>query len=345
MDGRRSLSTVTEGREPEGNAQGGPSAQLQAQTAPPPTARQSDEADDATLANALTTALQPEQMEILLRRLLRQGQAREAVAPATTATFAPTAGTVSTTPLPAVIIPLQTRFPAIDPVHFRDILENRFCPENIIKLSTTFFQTSRRQETITLGSHSIPTGERDREASDYRFFPGLTQPWNIYTQILLHFCPHGIYRDLVAAFSAYLDLLHNLNRANTFESVKHFHFTFHRKRIGLGIYDPAGWCSEDATLQTMTLVRQPIGDGPSLNTGKRPFDKAFHNDKPGGNPAATEVCNNWNNGRCHGSCRYRHACKTCNAAHPVTKHAAATSKVPTSANTTPLSMRVGSARP
>ena len=161
MDGRRSLSTVTEGREPEGNAQGGPSAQLQAQTAPPPTARQSDEADDATLANALTTALQPEQMEILLRRLLRQGQAREAVAPATTATFAPTAGTVSTTPLPAVIIPLQTRFPAIDPVHFRDILENCFRPENIIKLSTTFFQTSHRQETITLGSHSIPTGERD----------------------------------------------------------------------------------------------------------------------------------------------------------------------------------------
>ena len=142
MDGCRSLSTVTEGREPEGNAQASPSAQLQAQNEPPPTARQSDEADDATLASALTTALQPEQMEILLRRLLRQGQAREAVAPATTATFAPAAGTVST-PLPAVIIPLQTRFPAIDPVHFRDILENRFRPENIIKLSTTFFQTSR----------------------------------------------------------------------------------------------------------------------------------------------------------------------------------------------------------
>ena len=168
MDGRRSLSTVTEGREPEGNAQGSSSAQLQAQTAPPPAARQSDEADDATLASALTSALQPEQMEILLRRQLRQGQIRDAAAPATTATFEPTAGTVST-PLPAVIIPLQTRFPAIDPVHFRDILENRFRPE-IIKHSTTFFQTSRRQETITLGSHSIPTGERGRESSDYRFF-------------------------------------------------------------------------------------------------------------------------------------------------------------------------------
>ena len=57
MDGRRSLSTVTEGCEPEGNAQGSPSAQLQAQTAPPPAATQSDEADDATLASALTSAL------------------------------------------------------------------------------------------------------------------------------------------------------------------------------------------------------------------------------------------------------------------------------------------------
>ena len=58
MDGRRSLSTVTEGHEPEGNAQGSPSAQLQAQTAP--TIRRSNDADDANLASALTAALQPE---------------------------------------------------------------------------------------------------------------------------------------------------------------------------------------------------------------------------------------------------------------------------------------------
>ena len=118
-------------------------------------------------------------MGILLRRLLRKGQARDTTAPATTAAFAPAAGSVST-PLPAVIVLLQTRFPAIDPVHFRDLLENRFRPE-IIKLSTTFFQTSRHQETIALESHSIPTGERDRESPDYRFFPGPTQPWNTYT--------------------------------------------------------------------------------------------------------------------------------------------------------------------
>ena len=261
-------------------------------------------------------------------------------------TIAPPAGTIST-PLPAVIIPLQTRFPAIDPVHFRDILENRFRPENIIKLSTTFFQTARRQETITLGPHSIPTGERDRESSDYRYFPGLTQPWNIYTQILLHFSPPGVYRDLAVAFSTYLDLLHNLNRSNTFESVKHFHFTFHRKRTGLGIYDPVGWCSEDATLQAMILVRRVADTTTNGPTSKRSFDKAFPGSKdklgPGGNPSATEICNNWNDGRCHNAvCRYRHACKTCNAAHPASEHTASTS---TSTNAIPLSLRVGNARP
>ena len=60
-------SLTAEGREPEGNAQDSPSAQLQAQTAP--TARRSGDADDANLARALTTcaALQPEQMEVLPR--------------------------------------------------------------------------------------------------------------------------------------------------------------------------------------------------------------------------------------------------------------------------------------
>ena len=347
MDGRRSLSTVTEGRGPENANGSGPSTQPQAAATAGTTSRPSDEADDANLASALTAALQPDQMETLLRRLLRQGQPPPNVE--TPAAIAPSLTGSTPIPLPAVIIPLQTRFPAIDPVHFRDILENRFRPENIIKLSTTFLQSPRRQETITLGPHLIPTGEKDREASDYRFLPSLTQPWNIYTQILLHFCPPGVYKDLAIAFSVYLDLLHNLNRSNSFDSVKHFHFTFHRKRMGLGIYDPAGWQSEDASLQTMTLVRRvgdPIGPGPNP---KRPFDRAFPAGKDrtgGGNPAATEVCNNWNDSRCYGFCKYRHACKICNAAHRATEHAGPTgtgtggAQTGTTANTVPLIQRI-----
>ena len=55
IDGHRSLSTVTEGHKPEGNAQGSPSAQLQAQTVL--TIRQSDDIDDTNLASALTATL------------------------------------------------------------------------------------------------------------------------------------------------------------------------------------------------------------------------------------------------------------------------------------------------
>ena len=91
------------------------------------------------------------------------------------------------------------------PGPYADVLGPRLTPN----------KTSCRQETITLGSHSIPTGDRDRESSDYRFFPGLTQPWNIYTTTLLPLTPDGIYKDLVATFLAHLDLLHNPNRAGT----------------------------------------------------------------------------------------------------------------------------------
>ena len=47
----------------------------------------------------------------------------------------------------------------MDPIRFRDILENCFRSEIIIKSSTTFVQTARRHEMIALDSHSIPTGE------------------------------------------------------------------------------------------------------------------------------------------------------------------------------------------
>ena len=48
---------------------------------------------------------------------LRQSQLHDAAALAVTIAFAPLAGLF---PLHAVIIPLQTRFPAIDPIRFRD---------------------------------------------------------------------------------------------------------------------------------------------------------------------------------------------------------------------------------
>ena len=111
--------------------------------------------------------------------------------------------------------------------------------------------------------------------------------------------------------------------------MKHFHISFHRMRIGLGIYDPAGRCSEDITLQTMALVRRPVGgDSPCLNnTGKGPFTTTCR--KRSFSHRSRQKLKQWS---MHGSCRFRHACKTCNTAHPVRKTAAATRNTHTSAN-------------
>ena len=107
-----------------------------------PAARQPGGADDPILSNARIAALQPDQMEVLLR------QPHGAGIPIATASMRATPSGIPI-PFPAVMAPLQTRFPAIDPVHFRDILENCFRPGNIVKRSAA----SRLQETAAFNSH------------------------------------------------------------------------------------------------------------------------------------------------------------------------------------------------
>ena len=208
----------------------------------------------------------------------------------------------------------------MDPVYFKDILENRFRPENLVKLSSTFAQGPRRQESISLGPFTIPTSEQDGHASEYRGITAIVQPLGIYFQALLHFCPDGIERELGRAFHLYMDLLFTVNRTHTIESLRTFHFTFHRKRMALGLYDPTGWKDRDTELQQSILIRRELTHGNLAVGTKRPFGKAFIREA-GGNPQATDCCMNWNEGRCdRETCRYRHACKICGGTHPATGH-------------------------
>lgn len=139
---------------------------------------------------------------------------------------------------------------------------------------------------------------------------------------MLHFYPDGIERELGYALHLYTDLLYTFNRANTPESLKSFHFTFHWKRLALGPYNLVGWRDRDSDLQQMTLVRRDSSTAGSAN-GKRTSNKAFG--KTGNNPQAAGACNNRNEGRCHGSCRLKHARKTCVGAHPAMEHGQPTS--------------------
>lgn len=93
----------------------------------------------------------------------------------------------------------------------------------------------------------------------------ITQPLGIYIQALLHFCPNSsIERELGRALHLYTDLLHTSNLSHTLEPLKIFHFTFHRKRMTLGLHDPTGCRDRDSELQQMILVCR---DPPSSAAG------------------------------------------------------------------------------
>jgi hypothetical protein len=130
---------------------------------------------------------------------------------------------------------LRTRYPAIDPALFVMIQKNRFRPDHIFKLSTSF----RPQRP------------------DYREgLSCLMQPLNLYTQILVHFAAADVQLELAAALADYMDHLFELNHTHTFESVKEFHLTFHQKRIVVGVWDPAGWREKDQQMEFLNLVKR-----------------------------------------------------------------------------------------
>ncbi|KAA8893977.1 hypothetical protein FN846DRAFT_895504 [Sphaerosporella brunnea] len=275
---------------------------------------------------AVITMLGPDGIRALLRKALTSD-----TAPAT-ASPEGNPNTITTNP---AIGDLHQRYSAIDPAHFRDILKNKFKPENVMKLSTSFSPTPHRKETLTLGTYTIPTIEEDHASDDYRGgIPSLMQPFEIYSQILIQFAPPGIRLDLQIALAVYRDLLYSINRTHTFESVKSFHFTFHYKRLSLGRYDPEGWRDSDSNLQMSTLrQREDSLVATTSGRGKRPFN-SHHG--PGGDTTRRSVISDWekntgsqtptvyfdfNKGQCSRlHCSYKHICRHCYGAHPALDH-------------------------
>ena len=117
--------------------------------------------------------------------------------------------------------------------------------------------------------------DKDGEAAEYKGLAAIMQPLGIYCQALLHFCPDGVERELGQALHLYTDLLYTINRSHTLESLGVFHFTFHRNRIALGVYDPARWRDWDSDLQQMILIRRdppprrPAAKGPSTRHSQK----------------------------------------------------------------------------
>jgi hypothetical protein len=287
-----------------------------------------------------------------IRALLMKALAPDASPAVATASPEGNSNTIITNP---IIRDLHQRYPAIDSAYFRDIPENKFKPENVMKLSTSFTPTPRRKETLTLGTYTIPTVEQDHASDDYRGgIPSLMQPFEIYGQILVQFAPPGIRPDLQVALAAYRDLLYSINRTHTFESVKSFHFTFHYKRLSLGRYDPDGWRDADPNLQMNTLRQRDDSSAATTSSrNKRPFNSQHG---PGGDTRrsitsgwekntgsqAPTVCFDFNKGQCtRGTeCLYRHICRRCFGAHPAMDHDRITGgSAESDANSAPLGAR------
>jgi hypothetical protein len=85
---------------------------------------------------------------------------------------------------------IRGRWPAVDPAHLQEILENRFKVENLMKLNASFVYTpDRRLENITLGSFEIPTTSRNVQINEYQEITQLLKPLAVYADILREFAP------------------------------------------------------------------------------------------------------------------------------------------------------------
>ena len=245
-------------------------------------------------------------------------------------------------------ISLLVRFPTIHKEHFEDILHNRFKPENILKLSTSFTTIKARVKYIKVGdSIELATHEDDSTAGEAKSITQLLRCFLLYGQIIIHFAPLTVQLELSIALAAYVDRLLGHSMVYTWETLRLFHFHFHRARIAMGVYDPLGWKTPNTDLETNCLMKKPMSYGNfaaptsyfgNSTAGGNPYSSNHsynptsfqigHTSRTGTGPqgfhtslkqndVAQPICRNFNNGKdCPPTCRYRHVCAHCAGPHP-----------------------------
>jgi hypothetical protein len=205
----------------------------------------------------------------------------------------------------------------VDPALLVEILENRFKVENLLKLNASFIYTpERRQENIYLGSLEVPTSRREVKLEEYHNLSWLMEPIEIYCQVLVEFAHDHIKVALAAALGDYRRRLYELNRRCTWESIRHFHFSFHRKRVLTGVSLPSGWREIEPEFLPLLTARQPN----STNTRKRPapdegegsFARRITGPRHPAHPnmKIPDACRRHNTYGCNAgnNCNWRHVC-------------------------------------
>ncbi|MCJ1348635.1 hypothetical protein MMC31_006867 [Peltigera leucophlebia] len=137
------------------------------------------------------------------------------------------------------VTPLTADFPAIIPLYFKQILENKFDPINISKLCMEVSLVRPTNKSIKLKKGlEITTGEDDAGPNDVKGLAHLLRCLGVYWQANLHFAPVGIRETLSRAFMLYQDRLLRLYTLHTWDSVRLFHFLFHKFRVYQGSQPP-----------------------------------------------------------------------------------------------------------
>lgn len=153
------------------------------------------------------------------------------------------------------LLDLVKRYPAINPEYFQEILENRFKPVNISKLSNDFSNSCRSTKQQIRNGDCVRTVnvEADAAPEDVKELDDLISYFHVYITVLLKVTAE---LGLETALFVYCRHLVDLKEEGyTFESVRAFHFTFHKTRAILGIDDPIGWETVDRGLERQYLKR------------------------------------------------------------------------------------------
>ncbi|KAF8253296.1 hypothetical protein K440DRAFT_642268 [Wilcoxina mikolae CBS 423.85] len=131
------------------------------------------------------------------------------------------------------------------------------------------------------------------------------RPFIVYIAIIVTFAPPPQMLPLAFALITYQHTLYDLLRTHAWDSVRKFHIVFHQKRICLlvGVYEPAGWSTQDHGLETAQLFKRSATDV----TRELPVQRQYilTSSPPRGpttnqtNNSRGEICNNLNKETCN----------------------------------------------
>lgn len=142
-----------------------------------------------------------------------------------------------------VVFPLST--------YFRQIADNKFLPENIVKLSTERAQAVKHHiKFMQLSNDQLQFGEYNAKEEDIKFPLALLRQFHIYSQILLAVVLPHLAGPLGTALATYQERLMGLLIKCTLDLVRLFYFVFRRGCIIDGIDQPRTWNTVDSSLES-----------------------------------------------------------------------------------------------